>query len=542
MTKMRLFLICISIFYTFNSKAQNIDSLNTAFKNTKIDSIKSNLFHELVSAYENNDVSYQFAREYLAYAIKNKKIALQTDAYDELGEICRRLGRFSEAKNFLNKGLLLKKRNNDKKEIAISYNKLGKVYANESNYVASVRNFISALKLMEELNDKKGQSYYLNNIGILYDMQGAYQKSLNYYQKSLNIKKELKDSASIATTLTNIGIVYFNLNQYQESLKYQKQALRIQLKTGNERKIARLYNNIGFANIYLKKYNKALEYSFKALKIRKKNKDTEELATTLNNIGTTYFKLKRYKLALNYVKQSLDIANKTGSKALLKSTYLIYAQILEKQNKIVESYSYYKKYVTIKDSILNKDMNKSIAEMEAKYKNEKNEKELQERQFELDKKNIEIHGKGKQLTYVLIVLFVSLIGGGIAYYAYRQKKRVSKLLYGQNLLVEERNNNLNKINSSINHELAEHKNRLEAVFQENSKKEFPPEIISLSKRELEVLSYLALGWTDQEISEKLFISKSTTKTHLRRIYNKLLVKNRAEAVNIAHRYSIIGGN
>jgi len=214
MTKMRLFLICISIFYTFNSKAQNIDSLNTAFKNTKIDSIKSNLFHELVSAYENNDVSYQFAREYLAYAIKNKKIALQTDAYDELGEICRRLGRFSEAKNFLNKGLLLKKRNNDKKEIAISYNKLGKVYANESNYVASVRNFISALKLMEELNDKKGQSYYLNNIGILYDMQGAYQKSLNYYQKSLNIKKELKDSASIATTLTNIGIVYFNLNQY----------------------------------------------------------------------------------------------------------------------------------------------------------------------------------------------------------------------------------------------------------------------------------------------------------------------------------------
>jgi DNA-binding NarL/FixJ family response regulator len=57
---------------------------------------------------------------------------------------------------------------------------------------------------------------------------------------------------------------------------------------------------------------------------------------------------------------------------------------------------------------------------------------------------------------------------------------------------------------------------------------------------MEVLSYLALGWSDQEISDKLFISKATTKTHLRRIYSKLLVKSRTEAVNIAHKYDLIG--
>ena len=65
-------------------------------------------------------------------------------------------------------------------------------------------------------------------------------------------------------------------------------------------------------------------------------------------------------------------------------------------------------------------------------------------------------------------------------------------------------------------------------------------MLSLSKREMEVLACLALGNTDQEIADKLFISKSTAKTHLRRIYSKLLVNGRAGAVAIAHKYDIIG--
>jgi LuxR family maltose regulon positive regulatory protein len=57
---------------------------------------------------------------------------------------------------------------------------------------------------------------------------------------------------------------------------------------------------------------------------------------------------------------------------------------------------------------------------------------------------------------------------------------------------------------------------------------------------MEVLACLSLCSKEQEISDKLFISKSTTKTHLRRIYSKLLVNGRTGAVAIAHKYSIIG--
>ncbi len=52
---------------------------------------------------------------------------------------------------------------------------------------------------------------------------------------------------------------------------------------------------------------------------------------------------------------------------------------------------------------------------------------------------------------------------------------------------------------------------------------------SLSKREREVLIFVAQGLTDRQIGSKIFVSVNTVKTHLRRIFFKLEVKNRTEA-------------
>ena len=57
---------------------------------------------------------------------------------------------------------------------------------------------------------------------------------------------------------------------------------------------------------------------------------------------------------------------------------------------------------------------------------------------------------------------------------------------------------------------------------------------------MEVLSHLALGWSDEQLAEKLFISKATVKTHLRRIYSKLSVRGSAQAVSSANKYNLIG--
>ncbi|HEX3719188.1 MAG TPA: response regulator transcription factor [Verrucomicrobiae bacterium] len=54
--------------------------------------------------------------------------------------------------------------------------------------------------------------------------------------------------------------------------------------------------------------------------------------------------------------------------------------------------------------------------------------------------------------------------------------------------------------------------------------------MKLTEREAEVLDYLAKGYANKEIAEKLGLSLPTVRSHLRSIYDKLHVRSRTEAV------------
>jgi DNA-binding NarL/FixJ family response regulator len=62
----------------------------------------------------------------------------------------------------------------------------------------------------------------------------------------------------------------------------------------------------------------------------------------------------------------------------------------------------------------------------------------------------------------------------------------------------------------------------------------------LSGREREVLRYLAQGYTNTEIAEKLFISPKTVDTYRSRIMKKLNVSKKSELVNYAIRHKMMG--
>src|ERR1041384_1175748 len=53
---------------------------------------------------------------------------------------------------------------------------------------------------------------------------------------------------------------------------------------------------------------------------------------------------------------------------------------------------------------------------------------------------------------------------------------------------------------------------------------------NLTPREEEILSYLAKGYRYKEIADQLFISVETVRSHLHRVYEKLHVRSRTEAV------------
>lgn len=64
-------------------------------------------------------------------------------------------------------------------------------------------------------------------------------------------------------------------------------------------------------------------------------------------------------------------------------------------------------------------------------------------------------------------------------------------------------------------------------------------LAALTPRELEVLTGIGRGLSNQELAEELFIADNTVKTHVKRVFTKIGARDRAQAVVIAYEAGLV---
>lgn len=138
-------------------------------------------------------------------------------------------------------------------------------------------------------------------------------------------------------------------------------------------------------------------------------------------------------------------------------------------------------------------------------------------------------------TNFYLVIFLGLTVIAVAFLLVRNIKRKKNLINEQgdaSIQFCQLNESNEKIDESIQF-MELHSKEVEVSA------EIPDWMLKLSKKESQVLKLLAQGMTDKEISEAMTVSLSTTRTYCRRIYTKLMVKNRSEAAVFAQKHGLI---
>jgi LuxR family transcriptional regulator, maltose regulon positive regulatory protein len=100
---------------------------------------------------------------------------------------------------------------------------------------------------------------------------------------------------------------------------------------------------------------------------------------------------------------------------------------------------------------------------------------------------------------------------------------------------------LQRHHDPVDHTLAAYARQVLQAFEKPAKIALiAPELpVSLSRREQEVLQFMAQGLTNQQIADRLFISVRTVKKHVENIHGKLGVQNRTEAAARAHALGLL---
>ena len=323
--------------------------------------------------------------------------------------------------------------------ISQALEELGQYYMTRENFTEAINSYILALKLEEKLDNQKRMADFYDMLWAVYFYQEIFPKALEYNQQALKIYQNLKDTVNTAKVLDHLGSLY-NSRQYCEkrtsdetkvdyetALNYYQQSLSLLEKKNYNEGIVNAWSNIG--NLYRRmgELDKALQYVQKAVDYYRQTNNFDRLPATMRMLGLIYSRLHQYDQALAFLLESQKIGEREKRTDGIQFLYEDIARTYEYQLDYKNSLKYYKKYMTLRDSVYNNEKSKQIFELETKYQTEKKQSEIE--------KLILVK---KQRTLVIYILIASLLLVSLFGYTYFRNIRNKKIIADQKLEIKEK--------------------------------------------------------------------------------------------------------
>lgn len=188
-----------------------------------------------------------------------------TDGWNRLGHLFRRIGELKEAISAYQIVFHLGQEHENQEEIAAAYGNLGIVYGMRSDLDNAVECFNESFKISETLDNKGKISVIYGNLGEVYRIRGDLNKAIEYYKKALDIDENIGNDEGIARHCSNLGNVYRICGDLDKALEYYSKSLAINESLRHKEGMATNYANLGLLYATQKDYKKAREYWEKSL-------------------------------------------------------------------------------------------------------------------------------------------------------------------------------------------------------------------------------------------------------------------------------------
>ncbi|MCZ8022046.1 MAG: tetratricopeptide repeat protein [Cyclobacteriaceae bacterium] len=261
--------------------------------------------------------------------------------------------------------------------------KLGAAYFKQGNYSKSFESQTKALQAFEKLNHIQGQANALNNMAAVLEHQQEYQQALVYHKKSLHLALKNNISESYGISLINIGNIFQKTNQYDSAIWYWQKSLSVLNEKQSPQYCAVAYHNLGEVFTIQNHVQKGIENNKKALLLRQQLNDKQGYISSLINLGSAYTKQKNYKLGEQYLTIALDSLKRNPLKVEEQKVWQNLAQLYEETGRPLQALESYKKFVQVKDTLLNLNTKETVNKLLIQFEAEKKDAQLAKQEIDL---------------------------------------------------------------------------------------------------------------------------------------------------------------
>lgn len=495
--------LLLSLLFCVIASAQNtnnkeIDSLLVLVNSKKQDTSRVNLYATISSKYTRVDI--EKATEYNNKALKLSK---QLNYVKGLGyyqlnrtKIVLATGKFSEAYFFANKAAIILKRTDDNKRYFEALYFKAYATANQDKFKESELIIKQALTEAKSIKNVELHGFYYL-LGAMDSRKNDFQAALQNYQKALFYFRKYNVIRGTISCLYEISSMYIKTNQVADALKYAEKGLKLvhQNKMSDEIFYTLLLVKQGEIFNKMNKYSDALPVLKKALTINEKRghigavtnnlyhlaetyyglRDFEKTISTCNSrlkwndntssidfnymLGKSYYALKQYNNALSYQTKAL---NQINTKDFYGNNGVSKAEIYNSASKtefalgnFKQAYLYHTMFASLDKQFLMDEKEKNINRLQTEF--DVNEKDIAYKNLTIlqQKKEIEIQKEKNNLRVILTILLLIVVFFAFLLWMFRKNKMKNKLLTEQNLIIENKNKELETFQCELKKSLKE---------------------------------------------------------------------------------------
>ncbi len=456
---MRYFIQLVIFALPFCGYSQNLDSLNAIWEDpSRSDSVRLDALDQITWTMEfiQPDSAQQLSLDMRRFSENKGKTSWTGRSYFLEAVSIYVRGQLEEAQNLLKQSIELYDTAKDAGWIARSYNVLGMSYrkmgeqdlaydqyehaqefalkSGDPNTGATILSNMSTIRMEQgkiqkamalnmrilEIYEEEKENHIniaraYDNIAQLFEQQGNYKSALDYGLKSLQIKKSLNETIEIGLSYISLGMIHYHLDRKDVARAYLDSSLVVGNELNNLEILSRAHADIGMLHRDAGRYHDALESFTKSREAFETIGFKFGEAKAIVSMAESHQLLGNYEEGEKLAKLARDMAYESGNPEAIAPACQVLHIIYDHYGHHKDAYDMYNEYVLMRDSIANRENDRTLVRQEEKYLYEKQrliaQQEAEQKEAKLKQESLEAQNEllaqeaeRKRLVYGIIGL------------------------------------------------------------------------------------------------------------------------------------------
>lgn len=319
------FALQLSMVHLIHGQISRIDSMKQVLDTVKVPRIHVNTLHDLSTQYTfiNADSAEFYVDKGLVLAKKfnlEKGLAL---SYRQKGVIQFVRGNLTDALTWMDSSMTFRKKIGDIAGQVLVLNNKALIYQNLNQYEKSKDMLFEALSVARQNNVKNREAEILNNVALYFSRFNQFDSAIFYHKASLVINKEINNLSEMALVESNMGVIHFKQSHFREALSRFQRAYELALASGNKRtevdasqNMAVIYNQIGL-------HKRAIAWYLKLQETLKQSDNELSKLSLQSNLAAAYLENGQYQNAYEEALVAIEMKESSETQYQIARSYYI---------------------------------------------------------------------------------------------------------------------------------------------------------------------------------------------------------------------------